>query len=416
METNLCKNTPSPRCLPSRPDFPQGEADFECLAGESGYQANTPLQRILFVDDDERIQRGVERLFSINQVPWRSLYASGVDEALDVLQAHAVDAVISDIRMAGRDGFDLLSFLRASPRYRDLPVVMLTGLGDPGLKTRALDLGATDLLSKPINPEELLARIRSILYLKHCQDTIKEQNSRLEILIQQRTEALEATRLDMIWRLGRAAELRSDETGRHVIRVGYFSRLLAEKLGMPAEFCKMLFLTSPLHDLGKIAIPDYILQKDGQLDDEEWRIMQSHCRIGEELLSRDALLAPFPAAGHCVVGNLHRHCQPNPFLEMASCIAGNHHEQWLGRGYPLGRKGEDIPLPARIVTISDVYDALRSPRRYKPSYSHQEALAIMKAEQGIRFDPEIFAAFERYQFEFDTVFRRYGEDLPRCCH
>ncbi len=351
------------------------------------------LQSILFVDDDIRILKGVKRLFHQNRVSWQTTFASGVDEALDVIMTQKVDAVISDIKMPGKDGFDLLSILRASPEKHDLPVVMLTGLDRGGLKNRALDLGATDLLNKPVDPEELFARIRSMLHLKKCQDMIKQQNAHLEELVHKRTKILEATRLDVIWRLGKVVEYRSDETGNHVIRVGFYSKVLAETLGMNRAFTETIFLTSPLHDIGKIGIPDTILQKPGKLDAEEWEIMKGHCELGRQILGSDASLQKlgFDSQLRMIKEVLAE--ENNPFLVMARDIAACHHEQWLGGGYPAGLSGEQIPLSARIVGIVDIYDALCSRRSYKEPWSHEKAVELMTMEKDTRFDPEVFNAF-----------------------
>jgi putative two-component system response regulator len=364
-------------------------------------------KKILFVDDDSHIHRGLNRLLKQQHVSWSYVFAGSVAEALAIMDEMSVDAVISDIKMPERDGFDLLCHLRNSAEFYDLPIVMLTGLDSPGLKSKALDMGATDLLNKPINPEELMARIRSVLHIKQCQDTIKEQNAHLEHLVRQRTEALEATRLDMIWRLGKAAEFKSEETGDHVIRVGYFSRTLAEGLGLSQEVCEMVFLTSPLHDLGKIGTPDRILQKQGGLDDAEWDIMKTHCRIGQELLSQGGHSgdSAISANGTPIEEVLNR--ESNPFLQMAADIAGFHHEQWQGGGYPYGVKGEEIPLAARIVAVSDVYDALRSKRCYKSGLLHNDVLGIMRKENGIRFDPAVFGVFERSLAKFTAIHEQY---------
>ncbi|OQX20341.1 MAG: hypothetical protein BWK76_01835 [Desulfobulbaceae bacterium A2] len=348
-----------------------------------------PVQTLLFVDDEPLILKVIDRLLRQRQAPWRCLFAGGVDEALSILAREPVDAVISDIMMPVRDGFDLLAALRNDPKYQDLPVVILTGLNDPGLKSRALDLGATDLLNKPMDPADLMSRIRSVLRLKRCQDDIKRQNTQLESLVRQRTAALAATRLDIIWRLGKAAEFRSEETGNHVIRVSYYSKLLAERLGLPRDEVETIFHTSPLHDLGKIGIPDRILLKPAPLDPEEWRLMQTHCRIGYDLLSQQSSL-PF---GDDDLGLVLRR-EHNPFLDISAAIACSHHERWDGSGYPAGLRGEAIPLAARIVAVSDVFDALGSRRVYKESYSTEQVLAIMRQCNGTHFDPAVFAAFE----------------------
>ena len=371
-------------------------------------QYSTLNKNILFVDDDTNIHKGLNRLFVQQQVDWRYRFAAGVDEALDINEEGEVDAVISDIKMPVRDGFDLLVHLRHNSRWQDLPIVMLTGLENPVLKSQALDLGAIDLLNKPINPNDLLARIRSVLYIKDCQDKIKLHNIHLEELVRQRTEALEVTRLEMIWRLGKAAEFRSEETGNHVIRVGYYSKILAEQLGLPREVQERIFLTSPLHDLGKIGIPDRVLLKSGKLDSNEWEIMKTHCTIGQELLARSTVqrTSVFNTEENKMRKVLDS--EDNPFLQMAADIAGFHHEQWQGKGYPFAVQGEEIPLPARVVAVADVYDALRSKRSYKTALQHEDTLALMRQENGIRFDPAVFSAFEQCLPRFIDIHHHYG--------
>jgi len=372
-------------------------------------QLSTATKNILFVDDDTNIHKGLNRLFKQQQVSWTYCFAVGVDEALDIIEQGNVDAVISDVKMPARDGFDLLTHLRNDSRWQDLPFVMVTRLDNPVLKSKALDLGATDLLNKPINPNDLLARIRSVLYIKDCQDKIKLQNRHLEELIRQRTEVLEATRLDVIWLLGKAAEFRSEETGNHIVRVGYYSRILAEQLGLAREEQELIFLTSPLHDLGKIGIPDRILLKGGKLNNEEWVIMKTHCTVGQELLAHTSALesSALRNGKDRTLAVLQR--EDNQFLTMAAEIAGFHHEQWLGNGYPFALKGEDIPLTARVVTISDVYDALRSKRSYKPALQHEETLVIMRKMKDSHFDPAIFSAFEQCSTKFNDIHSQFND-------
>ena len=366
-------------------------------------------QNILFVDDDIKIHKGISRLFTLRQVPWVYSFATGVDEALDLLQETEVDGVVSDIKMPGRDGFDLLSHLRTTSRWRDLPVVMLTGMDNPGLKSKALDMGATDLLNKPINPDELLARIRSVLHIKKCQDTIKQQNVHLDQLVHDRTQMLEATLLDMILRLARASEFRHEETGYHVIRVGYYSKILAEGMGADRHFSETIFLTSPLHDIGKIGIPDKILLKKGPLDRVEWEIMRTHSRIGMDLLSKDSLPSLFSKSTNDLSSLRPLQQTTNPLLRSAAEIAGFHHEHWQGNGYPFGVSKEEIPLAARIVAIADVYDALRSRRTYKLIMKHDDTLTVMRNENGTHFDPDVFDVFERSLSLFMEVQHQYGD-------
>jgi len=374
---------------------------------------NNTTQELLFVDDDICILNGIHRLFRQHNVPWKYTLSRGVDDALDIIKQKPVDAVITDISMPLRDGIELLHVLRKNKEWKDLPVVMITGMNDPELRSKALNLGATDLLYKPILPIDLIARIRSVLHTKRCNDEIKLHNSHLSNLIQQRTEALESTRLEMILRLARAAEFRSNETGFHIIRVGYYSKVLSENVGMDKSFTESIFLTSPLHDLGKIGIPDKILLKEGKLSNTEWEIMKTHCTIGVDLLKSDCF---DHENSHTTINlsiNKNYNKYNNPLLEMAAEIAGGHHEQWDGTGYPQGKKQGEIPLSARIVSICDVYDALRSKRAYKPELKHDEAIAIMLKDRARRFDPTIFSAFERSLSEFKDIYHQYRDFSSR---
>jgi len=370
---------------------------------------NDEIQELLFVDDDILILNGINRLFRQHKVPWKHTLARGVDDALAVLQHKAVDAVISDISMPVRNGLELLDTLRSSKEWKDLPVVMMTGMNNPELRSKALNLGATDLLYKPILPMDLLARIRSVLHAKRYNDEIKLKNSHLLHLIQKHNETLESTRLEMIWRLARAAEFRSNETGFHIIRVGYYAKFLSESIGMDKAFTERIFLTSPLHDLGKIGIPDSILLKEGRLSESEWEIMKTHCTIGEDLLKSDCFDQDnnLTAMDFSISKNFNK--DHNPFLQMGAEIAAGHHEQWNGTGYPYGKKQNEIPLSARIVTICDVYDALRSKRAYKPEMKHDETIALMRNESSCRFDPAIFLAFERSLSDFRDIYHQYKD-------
>jgi putative two-component system response regulator len=381
------------------------------MNNDSIFQNDTP-QELLLVDDDDLILNGFHRLFRQNKVPWHYTLAKGVEDALTVLEQKNIDAVVTDIRMPTHDGLDFLNMLRNSQNWNDLPVVVMTGINDPVLKSKAINMGATDLLYKPIHPDDLMARIRSVLHAKKYSDTIKLQNSYLSEIIQQRTEALEATKLEMIRRLARAAEFRSNETGFHLIRVGYYSKVLSSNIGMDKDFIDAIYLTSPLHDLGKIGIPDSILLKNGQLTDIEWEIMKTHCVIGMDLLKSDCFeQSNIFATMNLPLGNkLNR--EPNRFLQMAADIAGGHHERWDGSGYPHGKKHDEIPLSARIVAICDVYDALRSKRAYKAEMQHDEAVALMRKESSFRFDPTIFSAFERSLSDFMAIHLRYRDWSP----
>jgi putative two-component system response regulator len=348
--------------------------------------------RILIVDDEPHVLDAVRRVLRPEHEAWDLAFATTADQALAELRGGDFHVAICDVRMPGKDGLELLAELRAEGPTRDLPVVMLTGANEPDLKRRALDLGATDLLTKPADPEELIARIRSMLRLKAYQDDLKAQNEILEKAVRHRTAELTYSRTDIIWRLGKAAECRDEDTANHVVRVGCCCRVLAEALGLGTPHVEMIFLASPLHDIGKIGIPDHILLKPEALTPQEWTVMKRHCEIGARILAQQSkVMSAFLAwrgASESVGAGMH-----NPLLETASAIALSHHERWDGLGYPSGLHGAQIPLEARICAIADSYDALLSERPYRSAFPEDVVLRTIREGAGHHFDPEVSAAF-----------------------
>jgi len=373
-------------------------------------------KQILVVDDEPYVLESLRRMLRTERDAWQTTYLDCPDKAWDRLLAQEFDAVVCDIKMPGTDGLQLLERSRRVARLRDLPIVMLTGLSDRGLKRRALDLGAADLLNKPVEREDLLARLRSVLRLKYYQDELRAANDLLEQRIQERTEELFQSRLDIIWRLGKAAEHRDVETGNHVIRVGSYSRLIAEVLGKSRGFVETLFLAAPLHDIGKIGIPDTILHRRGPLSPRQWERMKEHCVIGARILREDSMVRIAFQEWRGAISRFEVEGFRNPLLEMAASIALTHHEKWDGTGYPQGLIGEQIPLEARIVAISDVFDAVTSKRPYKEPYCEQKALCIIKDAAGSHFDPEVYAAFVKALPAIRAIRQRFSdgaEELAR---
>jgi len=367
-------------------------------------------RHVLFVDDDTQVLDAYRRMLHGERKHWTASFAESVDKALEIAESDPPDAVVSDLKMDLKDGFDLIRALRSSERLRDVPVTIVTGASEHALKRRALDEGATDLLAKPVMPEELTARIRNMLQIKSYQDEIKAQNELLEHKVRKRTLELENSHLDIIWRLAKAGEYRDETTGHHVVRVGWFSRILARQLKCPHAFCEQLFVTSPLHDIGKIGIPDGILLKKGRLNDLERSVMEKHCEIGATILREQPRLFHAMAPeepDYTVLGGT---VDSNPFLKMAAIIAESHHERWDGRGYPRRLSGDEIPLEARIVSLADIYDALSSKRPYKEAYPEDKTLKIMEEMGGCRFDPEVFDAFTNVLDAFREVRVRFSDD------
>lgn len=347
--------------------------------------------QVVFVDDDEGVLRAIMRVFSTFACPWEIRTFSDSQEAWRYLQSQPVDAIISDVTMPGMSGIDLLQRLRSHPLTRDVPVAMLTGLGEASLKCQVLDMGATDLLNKPFQAADLLARLRSMLRLKAAEDELREQNRSLDAIVQQRTRQLQRSRMQIIRRLAKAGEFRDEETGEHVVRVANCSRILARGLGLSLAECEQIFLVAPLHDIGKIGIPDSILLKPGRLTSEERAVMQTHCEIGERILREPSLteLCLLDEAA-CLQGLEQTN---DPLMEIARQIAIAHHERWDGRGYPHQLSGREIPLAARIVSVADVFDALTSARPYKAALPVDEAARIIFSGRGSQFDPEVTDVF-----------------------
>jgi response regulator RpfG family c-di-GMP phosphodiesterase len=308
-----------------------------------------------------------------------------------------------------KNGLDLLGIMRERENTRNVPIIILTGNAETDLKRRALDLGATDLLNKPVGQEDLVARIRSVLRLKSYQDQLRDQNIILEQRVRERTADLELARRDIIWRLAKAGEFRDEETGNHVIRVAYCSKVLARAMDVSPDEVELIYLTSPLHDLGKIGIPDSVLLKNGTLTAEERGIMESHCEIGASILTAQPKgFADFLDSTH-FLPQLERADNADALRQMAATIILTHHEKWDGTGYPNELCGDDIPFSGQIVAVADVYDALRSSRPYKRAYSVEETLDQMGRGRGSHFSPRVFDAFSRIVNSFEEIRNRFTE-------
>ena len=361
------------------------------------------MRKILFVDDDALVLEALERMLFAMQGEWQMSFVGSPLEALELLGQESFDVIVSDMHMPLMDGLELLKTLRGSEETHDIPFVILTGDDEPALKRQALDLGATDLLNKPVNSADLLARVRSALRLKSYQDQLKAQNEILEQRVRERTVDLERSRREILLRLAKAGEYRDDTTGRHVVRVGRCCSAIARKLDMPRDEIDAILMTSPLHDIGKIGIPDQVLLKPGKLTPDERKIVETHCDIGAAIMSGQSMLTHLFRSCGDRDSVLKEAQQRNPLIEMASSIALGHHERWDGQGYPKGLAGGDIPLSSRILAVADVYDALTSERPYKAAFSEEETLRIMEDEAGRHFDPDVFAAFKGIFPEFRAI-------------
>jgi putative two-component system response regulator len=321
-----------------------------------------PKQSILVVDDTPE---NITILSDVLAKDYRIRVATSGEKALKIVYSdEPPDLILLDIMMPGLSGLEICRRLKANPDRRRIPIIFVTAMSSTEDEQRGLELGAVDYITKPISPPIVKARVRTHLALY-------DQSRELERMVLQRTHELMTTRQQIIRRLGRAAEFKDNETGNHVLRMSHYARLIAEAHGLGDEAASIIFNTAPMHDIGKIGIPDSILLKPGKLNAEEWKIMHQHPIMGAEIIGK----------------------HDNELLETSRIIALTHHEKWDGSGYPRRLKGEDIPLEGRIVAIADVFDALVSVRPYKPAFVLEDALKLMDRQTGSHFDPQLMAAF-----------------------
>jgi len=342
---------------------------------------------ILVVDD---LDANVRLLVRILTTAGYTSIASTMNplEACELHRRHRYDLILLDLLMPGMDGFQVMEGLKAIEPDGYLPVIVITA--QPDHKLRALKAGAKDFISKPFELPEVLARVHNMLEVRLLDKELHSHNDVLEQRVRERTAALKESYLETIFTMTLAAEYRDEDTGAHVRRISYYCRELARMLGMDEEFVDKIFFASPMHDVGKIGIPDDILLKPGGFTPAEWEIMKQHTSIGAKILGNGK----------------------SPYLMMGAEIALNHHERWDGGGYPNGKRGEDIPLAARIMNVCDVYDALRSKRPYKSAFDHAKTMDIIALGDGRtlpeHFDPAVLAAFKQNHQSFRDVFEQYA--------
>jgi putative two-component system response regulator len=353
--------------------------------------------------DDEPINVTVVRKFLQRSGYQNFDEITDATQALGHIYANTPDVLLLDLMMPQVSGLEILEAVRADPKLARLPVLILTASCDPATKVEALNLGATDFLSKPVDPTELIPRVRNALLVKGREDALEE-------LVAKRTAELERSRREVIHCLARAAEFRDNETGRHVIRVGKYAGILAREMGFSERDAQQIEVAATLHDIGKIGIPDAILLKPGKLDPEEFELMQKHSAYGRKIVhAMDALeFASF--AGHAELGSTLLGDCTSPVLQMASRISLTHHERWDGSGYPLGLAGTDIPLEGRITAVADVFDALSSRRPYKAAFPMAKCVEILEEGRGQHFDPEVLDAFHTQRDEIVRVQIEYADN------
>ena len=311
------------------------------------------------------------------------------------------DLILLDIMMPGMDGYEVCRQLKRDPMMMNIPVIFLTAKAEMEDEKKGLELGAVDYITKPISPPIVMARVKNHLALKASADFLRDQNDFLETEVSKRTREVMAIQDVTILAMASLAETRDSDTGNHIRRTQFYVKLLAEKLRDHPRFnwflsdsnINMLFKSAPLHDIGKVGIPDRILLKPGRFEPEEFEIMKTHTTLG-----RDAIAHAEKALGTNV-----------DFLAFAKTIALSHQEKWDGTGYPDGLSGDDIPIAARLMAVADVYDALISRRVYKAGMPHEKAVAIMIEGSGSHFDSDIIDAFVALQEDFREVAKRYAD-------
>jgi putative two-component system response regulator len=348
--------------------------------------------KILLVDD-EPLNTKVVRKYLAGAGYSDFCSTTAPAEVLPLMIRSEPDLVLMDIVMPKFSGLDILSAVRADAQLAHIPIVMLTALEDRDTKCQALSLGATDFLAKPVDPSELISRVRNVLLVKSHHDQLRNYAAELERRVKERTAQLEASHQNVIHCLARAAEFRDDETGRHVVRVGCYAAIIAHQLGWEPDAVQMIRQAAQLHDVGKIGIPDAILTKPDKLSPQEFEVMRKHCGFGKQIFesltdSEWSVFRRHAELGQRILGDC-----ASPVLEMAAQIALTHHERWDGSGYPIGLAGNDIPLVGRITAVADVFDALSTKRPYKPAFPIDRCFAILEEGRGTHFDPQVLDAF-----------------------
>ena len=310
-------------------------------------------------------------------------------DALEWTRENTADVVLLDYNMPELDGLSFIQAFRSVQKHRDVPIVMITGLSDREIRYRALELGAADFLTKPVDVIEFRARMKNMFTISEHRMALANRAVWLAAEVDRATASIVSRERETINRLMRAAEFRDNETGMHIVRMGRFSAAIAANLGLDEAECELLQMATPMHDIGKVATPDRVLLKPGKLDAEEWAVMKRHTLTGYDILkdSESAL------------------------LQKAAEIALSHHEKFDGTGYPYGWAGERIPLSARICAVSDVFDALTSVRPYKAAWPLESAIEEIERGRSRHFDPKLVDAFRSALPQILEIRQRYSDEI-----
>jgi len=359
-----------------------------------------PRQASILVVDDT--PDNLTLLSDLLKDEYKVKLANGGAKALRIAATQPVpDLILLDLMMPEMDGYEVLRRLRADAATADIPVIFLTAKTDVEAERQGLLLGAVDYIHKPISPPIVRVRVNNQLMVADARRVLKDRNAELDALVRERTREVVLMRDATIHAMASLAETRDNETGNHIRRTQLYVKALAEALKEHPRFAavlteeniELLFKSAPLHDIGKVGVPDAILLKPGKLEPQEFEVMKQHTTYG-----RDAILEVERYVGHS-----------NGFLVFAREIAYSHQEKWDGSGYPQGLAGEEIPVSARLMAVADVYDALISARVYKPAFSHEESVAILRKGRGSHFDPDVLDAFLAIEDDFRAIAKRFND-------
>jgi putative two-component system response regulator len=350
-------------------------------------------RKILIVDDDRMSRLLLNTILS--RISYRVSEAFDGNDCLEKAESFCPDLILMDVGMPGMDGLEVTRLLKNNDETKNIPVMIISGHDDLEERVRAVEAGAEDFLSKPVEQTILKAKVKSLLKIKEYNDNVNNYQKKLEKEVEKKTsnlkqalddlqiasEKLRLYSMDTILRLSQAAEYKDTDTGEHIQRISYYIQAIGKAMTLSDEEIEAYQYASPMHDVGKIGIPDHILMKPGPLDDSEWEIMKQHTVIGGKILGGS----------------------DSSILKTAETIALTHHEKWNGKGYPYGLKGLDIPMAGRITAIADVFDALTSKRPYKEPFSVEKAFEIMAEDRGKSFDPELLDAFFSIKKEISDI-------------
>ena len=346
---------------------------------------------IILVVDDEPANRQVLAAMLV-PMGYQVVFGSNGNECIAQVKETPPDLILMDVRMPEMDGITACQILKSNPSTMPIPIVIITGLRGGPEKMKALEAGVDDFLNKPVDLTELQARVKSLLRVKAYNDLMMDYQAQLESEVAKRTdelsqalEKIKLASLDTIYRLSKAVEFRDRETGMHIIRMSQYAVAIATQLNLDQDTIEGLLYAAPMHDIGKIGVPDRILLKEGPLDENEIKAMRKHTKMGANIMENSDF----------------------PYIQMAAQIALTHHEKWDGTGYPRGLKGEAIPLVGRIVALADYYDTLTSHRSYKEAYSTERSIQMILELKGTHFDPQVVDAFMQIQDRVQEINEMY---------